>query len=146
MTARNTKTDVVRAMDAGANDYVVKPVNLPILREKIEALLNAKGTTPSHEKVVMSVPAVYSIAMHVFEVSENGLLLESEESLPLDYKFQIKSDIFDQIKIQSPVLRVVGCESRLGEPDRVTIRTHFTNLSEKDKATLSAWIRNKKAA
>lgn len=39
MTARDTSTDKVSGLDAGADDYVVKPVDLPELLARIRALL-----------------------------------------------------------------------------------------------------------
>jgi DNA-binding response OmpR family regulator len=39
LTARDTSSDKVNALDAGADDYVVKPFNLPELFARIRALL-----------------------------------------------------------------------------------------------------------
>lgn len=94
----------------------------------------------------MSAPAVYSLNLQVCEVNPLGLLLDSAESLPLDYKFQITSDIFSEIKIKSPTLRVVGCENNKTESGRLLIRTHFIGMSDEEKASLNAWIKTKKAA
>ncbi|MGB7443713.1 MAG: response regulator transcription factor [Coleofasciculaceae cyanobacterium] len=46
MTARDTSTDKVTGLDAGADDYVVKPVDLPELLARIRALLR-RGSTSS---------------------------------------------------------------------------------------------------
>jgi two-component system chemotaxis response regulator CheY len=42
VTTEGEKTNVVRAIQAGANNYLVKPFNAEDLREKIEQLLAAK--------------------------------------------------------------------------------------------------------
>lgn len=46
LTARDTSTDKVTALDAGADDYVVKPFDLQELLARIRALLR-RGNSPS---------------------------------------------------------------------------------------------------
>ncbi len=43
LTAGGNMDDVVDALSAGANDYIVKPFNLPDLVERIEKVLNDKS-------------------------------------------------------------------------------------------------------
>jgi DNA-binding response OmpR family regulator len=45
LTARDTSTDKVMGLDVGADDYVVKPFDLPELSARIRALLR-RGNTP----------------------------------------------------------------------------------------------------
>ena len=44
ITARNTSDEIVSGLDAGADDYVVKPIDLPELLARIRAL-QRRGTT-----------------------------------------------------------------------------------------------------
>ncbi len=46
LTARDTTTDKVNGLDAGADDYVVKPIDLQELFARIRALLR-RGSSPS---------------------------------------------------------------------------------------------------
>jgi two-component system OmpR family response regulator len=43
LTAKDTSTDKVMGLDAGADDYVVKPFDLPELMARIRALLRRQG-------------------------------------------------------------------------------------------------------
>lgn len=45
ITARDTSTDKVTGLDAGADDYVVKPVDLPELLARLRALLRRGATS-----------------------------------------------------------------------------------------------------
>ncbi len=48
MTARDTTPDVVHGLDAGADDYITKPFDYPILSARVRALLRrpARGGNP----------------------------------------------------------------------------------------------------
>jgi two-component system chemotaxis response regulator CheY len=41
VTARSVKEDILAAMEAGVNNYIVKPFTPQVLKEKIDALLTA---------------------------------------------------------------------------------------------------------
>jgi len=51
-TARDDESEVVRLLDAGADDYVVKPYSASQLDARIRAVLRRGGTTASGEMVV----------------------------------------------------------------------------------------------
>ncbi|MEL7058477.1 MAG: protein kinase [Acidobacteriota bacterium] len=46
-TARTDSASVVEALDAGANDYVTKPIDFPVALARIEKELRARGDVPS---------------------------------------------------------------------------------------------------
>ena len=41
VTTRSAREDIVRAMEAGINNYILKPFTAPVLKEKIDAMLSA---------------------------------------------------------------------------------------------------------
>lgn len=43
VTARSVREDIIQAMEAGVNNYVVKPFTPQILKEKIDALVALAG-------------------------------------------------------------------------------------------------------
>lgn len=47
LTARDEEEDIVEAFDAGADDYLVKPVTLAVLLKHIEAVLRRTGGEPN---------------------------------------------------------------------------------------------------
>ena len=48
-TAKSESTDIVEALDAGANDYVVKPLDVPVVIARIEAQLRQRVAPPLPE-------------------------------------------------------------------------------------------------
>ncbi|MEU3340891.1 two-component system response regulator CseB [Streptomyces sp. NPDC006668] len=59
MSARGDSIDVVGALEAGADDYVVKPVEPPVLLARMRALLRRASFTPTEPSVApTSAPAV----------------------------------------------------------------------------------------
>ena len=45
VTARSVKEDILTAMEAGVNNYIVMPFTPQVLKEKIDALLSVPATT-----------------------------------------------------------------------------------------------------
>ncbi len=43
VTARSVREDIIEAMQAGVNNYIVKPFTPQILKEKIDALVSVSG-------------------------------------------------------------------------------------------------------
>ncbi len=46
LTARDTEADIVKGLDAGADDYLVKPFAFSVLKARIRALARRAETTP----------------------------------------------------------------------------------------------------
>ncbi len=53
-TANDEDEDTVRAFELGANDYVLKPINFPVLYARIETQLKLKRATEELERVTKS--------------------------------------------------------------------------------------------
>ena len=45
VTARSVREDIIEAMEAGVNNYIVKPFTPQILKEKIDALLSVAAAS-----------------------------------------------------------------------------------------------------
>ena len=41
VTTRSAREDIIRAMEAGVNNYILKPFTAPVLKEKIDAMTSA---------------------------------------------------------------------------------------------------------
>jgi DNA-binding response OmpR family regulator len=64
VTARDSDIDIVVGLDAGANDYVVKPFSIPVLLARIRAHL--RTVPPADTEIVIGALRVDSAAHRVF--------------------------------------------------------------------------------
>jgi len=59
-TAKDHSADVVKAFDLGANDYVTKPLDFPVVLVRIQAQL--RGRVPAHTRPTPTRPSPRSVA------------------------------------------------------------------------------------
>lgn len=75
ITARDAVADRIRGLDAGADDYLVKPFDLDELAARIRALLRRQGgrATPVIEHGPLSLdPATHEVRLHGAPVNLSG--------------------------------------------------------------------------
>jgi DNA-binding response OmpR family regulator len=72
LTGRDTDEDVVRGLDAGADDYLVKPVSASVLKARLRAAWRRSGDTPPEGYAVNGA----RVPFHVGVLSLNGLILD----------------------------------------------------------------------
>lgn len=71
LTARDTAADVVRALDAGADDYLIKPFDLDVLLARVRAL--ARRSSGRAEPVIAHLDVTINLATR--EVTRAGSLI-----------------------------------------------------------------------
>jgi two-component system response regulator MprA len=82
LTARDRVADRVRGLDAGADDYLVKPFALEELRARLRALLRRNGSDPS--ELLRFADLVLDPAAHEVRRGERPLELTRTEYLLLE--------------------------------------------------------------
>lgn len=126
LTAKDTTTDKVIGLDAGADDYLVKPFELEELGARIRALL--RRPSEMRESVLSQGELALDPACHTVTYAGNSLDLTPKEYLILEYLLQNSSQVFTRAMLLD----------RLWELDRAssenTVKTHMTNLRQKLKA------------
>ncbi|MCA1994961.1 MAG: response regulator [Coleofasciculus sp. S288] len=126
LTALDTSTDRVMGLDAGADDYVVKPVNLEELTARIRALLRRGNST---------LPPVITLGELRFdpgagEVSYGGKLLHltTKEYTLLEFFLLNPRRVFSR----SAIIDRLWPDEEL--PEEGTVTTHIKSLRKKLKA------------
>ena len=77
LTGHDTDSDTILGLDAGANDYVTKPMKFPVLLARIRAQLR------THES---SEDAIFQLGPYTFRPSQKMLLTEDEKKVRLTEK------------------------------------------------------------
>lgn len=126
ITARDTVSDKITGLDAGADDYIVKPVDLGELFARIRALLRRGGTTsqPILEWGAIKLdPSTYEVSY-----ANKNLSLTRKEYSILELLIRngrrvlSRSVIIDHIwKLESP-------------PEEDTVKVHVRSLRQKLRA------------
>src|SRR5919199_763710 len=125
VTARDTSTDKVMGLDAGADDYMVKPLDFPELLARIRALLR-RGSSVSSSILewgdLQLDPATY-------EVSYKGKTLRLT---PKEYKL-LELLLRSGRRVLSRGTLIERIWSVENPPEEGTVKTHIKSLRKKLK-------------
>lgn len=125
-TARDTSTDKVIGLDAGADDYMVKPIDLPELLARIRALLRRSGTSSSpilEWGELRLDPATYEVSY-----TEQNLRLTAKEYSLLELLLRNGRRILSRSAI---IEHIWSFEN---PPEELTVKAHIKSLRQKLRA------------
>jgi CheY-like chemotaxis protein len=143
VTGRREARDVEKGIEAGTDDYLVKPIDPDILLSKVDSLLSKSQKSPnSFLSAGVNESAKWDIKTEIVTISEVGITVRSELPATVGSKVKIQSDLFDKIGMPVPNLRVVNCQPMTAESiSQFTIDLHFIGVGEKSLQPLRLWIR-----
>lgn len=126
LTARDTTSDKVVGLDAGADDYLIKPFELEELSARIRALSRRGAAAPQdvlqHRELRLDPNA------HTVTFGETALNLTPKEYMLLECFLRNPSQVFTRAMLLDKLWEL---DQTSGEE---TIKTHLTNLRRKLKA------------
>ena len=85
LTSRSAEQDVVRGLDAGADDYLVKPFSMGELRARVRALLRRTRSAPAERERIVVADLVLDRLTHVISKGGKRLRLTPKEHSLLEY-------------------------------------------------------------
>ncbi|MBL7544372.1 MAG: response regulator [Bdellovibrionaceae bacterium] len=144
LTGRREQRDVEKGIDAGTDDYVIKPIDPDILISKVDSLLK-KIAKPENNflSATVSELASWDTRTEIVSISEIGVVVMSEMPAMVGAKVKLQSGIFDNIGISVPSLRVISCKPMTVDSVVAhSVELHFIGMSEKSLQPLRLWIRN----
>ncbi|MBE0690831.1 MAG: response regulator transcription factor [Anaerolineae bacterium] len=126
LTAKGSTDDIVNGLDAGADDYVIKPFELAELRARVSALLR-RGTRekPGNSTIQFSDMILYSDTYQV-TVQDSLVQLTSTEHRLLRYLMEHPNQALSPSHLLQAVWEY---PPNTGDPDLV--RAHVRNLRAK---------------
>jgi DNA-binding response OmpR family regulator len=139
LTGRKDNADVTQALDAGADDYVVKPIEPDILLQKVATLIESKKTAYGFQYVKIKTPGTWSLDFEIIAISEQGLTLVSRSSILPGTKVRIDSELFEEMLINPPQIRVLTCQPLPNTPAFV-VEVSFVGLKESELQQIRRWI------
>jgi DNA-binding response OmpR family regulator len=123
LTAKDTMEDKVSGLDAGADDYLVKPFGMVELLARLRALQRRSPQFPSQELTVGNLTLDYgkSTVSHNFQADKQVILLTNKEFQLLEYFMKHPNQIVtsEQIRYQlwevssETISNVVAAQMRL---------------------------------
>ena len=125
LTARDTTTDKVAGLDAGADDYLVKPFELEELAARIRALSrrspDTKGTILTHGLLQMN------LGDRTVSYNSKNVSLTPKEYMILECFLHKPNQVFPRSALLNKLWEL---DRSVGEN---TIKTHITNVRQKLK-------------
>ena len=124
-TARDSEQDIVKALEAGADDYMIKPLQRAVLNARLRALARRSGWQSDDAEILTYPP--YSIDMDMRTISSEGepiTLTEREFDLAV-FLFRNQGRILSR----NHILEVVW--GQIAEINTRTVDTHISRLRTK---------------
>lgn len=102
VTALNGINDRIDGLDAGADDYLIKPFAMEELLARIRALLRRPARITEVEKITLG-SLVLDVQLHTLTNQENQVSLSKKEALLLEFFMRNKNQILSRSQILSKV-------------------------------------------
>lgn len=123
LTARDTVADIVTGLDAGANDYLVKPFAIAELLARVRALLRAGAATPTSDLVAADL-RLDCRALRAWR-GDTELALTAMELRLLEYLLRHKGQVLSREKLTAALW------DHDSDPDSNALEVHVASLRRK---------------
>jgi two-component system chemotaxis response regulator CheY len=148
LTRKRQPEDVKKALNAGVNDYVLKPIDPTLLVDKVNLCVSqGKGARQVFEAPVDESQARAEVVFgaRIMTVSEAGLVARLPVPLQDGLAFHLSAPVFNEIGIAPPLLKLQDCQEDRhdGVPGFKTlpyiVRLAFVGLAESELMKIRTW-------
>lgn len=147
LTRKRNPLDVKKAVEAGVNDYILKPVDEHLLLDKVGLCLrknSAKRHVYDYRLNETDGSASLKIPCRIVAISESILTMHSPIPLSEELAFQVAADLFKNIGIDYPYLKLISCETISGEGavSRLNYESQlaFVGAPDSDLKKIRSWV------
>jgi DNA-binding response OmpR family regulator len=145
LTGRRGKEDVRQAIQAGVDDYIVKPIDPLLFLNKIETLLDKRDSSECSEYLFEerdpSASGTLQVEIQLISISEMGLSYLSNQPTKSGKTVEIEAPLFEELDMSPPPMKVIGCQ-KIGE-NLWSVRTVYCGTTDAELQKLRSWMLRK---
>jgi len=124
LTLRDAQSDIVRALDAGADDYIVKPLNEEVTLARIRNVLRRlNGNTT--QGIVNAAPYSIDLEQRTISLNNDPIAVTQREFNLASYLFQHSSQVLSRETLLREVWRIDA------DINTRTVDTHISRVRSK---------------
>lgn len=136
VTAKGAENDIIQALEAGADDYMSKPVSEAEMKARINALLRRSGSLPTEQKVLDFAPYSIDTQSRVLSMHDEPVSLTQKEYELIVFLLRNEGRVISR----GHLLQVVWGTSP--QINTRTVDTHISRLRSKlnIQADTTGWL------
>ncbi len=143
LTGLRERKDVQKAVDCGADDYIVKPIDPILFMQKVDALFEKRPPSQHPEiefqELSSQTAAVMTMSIFVRSISELGVTVQSNQALQEGTTVDLSGYFFEQqLGIDPPTCRVLN--STKVNTGKHEVQMVFLGASEYQLRKIREWI------
>lgn len=128
MSATQTKKLIMRSIEAGANEFMAKPLQPHLLLQRIKKLLK------DYELPILNLPLGHKVRAksvgELIKINEMGVILQSTIKLAKPARLEVESDFLKSLGA-SPCLTEISTEAVVANPGIYRNEVRFRGMDEK---------------
>lgn len=143
LTGLRERKDIQKAVDAGVDDYIVKPLDPLILMQKIDSLFKRRPPEDHPEVSLESFPSLssgkLSTKVDLLSISELGARAICYQPVGEGQILDIESEFFYQLGVAAPPMKVLSLK-HLEKKNAYEVQLMFLGAREALLQKIRAWI------
>lgn len=142
LTGKREKADIEKALSAGANDYIIKPIDPDMIIAKVKALLDNTKRSDFAEASI-NAPATINVKTDILSISEIQMKLVANYQLNIGQLYRVSSEFLQQLELETLSIRISECNKSSDNPSNWYITGQFVGLGDKELSKIRLWVRKK---
>lgn len=138
LTKKRNRQDVKKAVEVGITDYILKPINEPLLLQKIEEILTSGHQTIESKKVKLITPkdrdGLIHLPCQIESINEEEILILSPVKINEELVRYLDFPVLQSLGLQANQLQLENCERAVhDEAQKIFLfeaSLKFQNLNE----------------
>ena len=141
LTGLRDRKDIEKAIHAGVDDYIVKPIDPLILGQKVKSLFDKKPPERHLEYVFSQnsgmVEAEVRVRSQLKSISEFGIVIETSAEMKVGAIVNLHCEFFTQHNLQTPPMKVIQV---IRSGDSWSVHLLFLGAREAVLQKIRGWI------